>query len=179
MDTARDDELISCEANLAAAYWIWCDRGFELLQTNQYEAAMGAFERAIAIMPERPEAWHHTGEALVNLMKYYDALVCLDRAARLAPKRYKTWLMRAVVLLHLGHYDDALTSCNVVLELMPQHQEAWLLKATALQRLGQHQAAYDSFDRAAGGQRSPLWRRIAHAMDDLIHPEQATQEWVT
>lgn len=52
----------------------WHDQGCQLCETEQYTAAIAAFDRAIALNPGNCKAWSNRGNALSGMKRQAEAL---------------------------------------------------------------------------------------------------------
>lgn len=63
----------------------WDHQGCQLCETEQYAAAITAFDQAIALAPGHCKAWSNRGNALSGMKRQVEALNSYDRAIALDP----------------------------------------------------------------------------------------------
>jgi tetratricopeptide (TPR) repeat protein len=83
------------------------DKG-EMLK--HYEEAMAAYDRALAIQPNRLNAWLGKGRTLFELSRYEEALAAYDRALAIEPKEASAWSEKSSVLDQLGRHAEAVAA---------------------------------------------------------------------
>lgn len=91
-------------------------RGQALLGAKRYQSALFAFNRAIFLRPDRPEAWLWRAMVLVPLKRYGEALSCCDRAMAAQADRALIWAMRGVIYHQQGQYKASYESYAKVSE---------------------------------------------------------------
>jgi len=118
---------------------------------NEYEVAVGAAEKAIAISPNSARA--HTNRAATHMVlgNYNKAVESANYAVRLSPldpMRYGPEGVLAGSYLYLGHFSEAIEAALRSIQSNPGfiHAYAWL--ASAYLRVGRHADARDVIRRA-------------------------------
>jgi tetratricopeptide (TPR) repeat protein len=111
-----EDAQKACEAALGGD-GVWGDRNpaFAWSQIarahiglEEYEAALAAAERAVAIAPNLPEAWNNQGVSLWHLNRWEAALTATQRAVALAPDYAIALLNTGRILSSLERYEEAI-----------------------------------------------------------------------
>uniref|UniRef100_A0ACD5H053 Tetratricopeptide repeat protein n=1 Tax=Desertifilum tharense IPPAS B-1220 TaxID=1781255 RepID=A0ACD5H053_9CYAN len=97
----------------------WENRGCRLCQTEAYEDAIAAFDRAIALNPNYPPAWNHRGNALSALKRYPQALASYDKAVALNPQYHQAWFNRGLLFNDMQAYGNAIESYQRALAIHP------------------------------------------------------------
>jgi len=82
-------------------------RGIAAKRTKNWGAAAAAFQRAVDLKPDYPEAWNELGFALRNQGKYPDSLKAYDEALRLRPDFPEALEYLGEAYVKLGRMDDA------------------------------------------------------------------------
>jgi len=82
-------------------------RGIAAKRTKNWGAAAAAFQRAVDLKPDYPEAWNELGFALRNQGKYPDSLKAYDEALRLRPDFPEALEYLGEAYVKLGRLDDA------------------------------------------------------------------------
>lgn len=89
------------------ASWFWHLQGEALANLGRYHEALGSFDHALSLAPERTESLVSQAVCYVHLQQYAEALTRCDRALVLAPHHSQAWLFRGVALQRLGQYTEA------------------------------------------------------------------------
>ena len=110
------------------------------------EAAIGEFDRALALQPDHAEAWMQKGIALARLGQHEKAATALAEAIRLRPDDPELWLQSAGSLHDLQRHEEALTACDETLRRRPDDADALFLRAETLDALGRHADALSAWD---------------------------------
>lgn len=110
------------------------------------EAAIGEFDRVLAIEPDHAEAWIQKGIALARLGQHEKAATALAEAIRLRPDDAELWLQRAGSLHSLQRHAEALAACDEVLRRRPDDGDALFQRAETLDALGRHDDALSAWD---------------------------------
>lgn len=110
----------------------WNTRGHILCESSQFDQALAAFERAIALAPDNCTAWNYKGNALCGLSQYAGALAAYDKAVALNPMYHQAWFNRGKLLTEMGAYENALESYGraIAIEPAPHYlharEEVWV-----------------------------------------------------
>jgi predicted O-linked N-acetylglucosamine transferase (SPINDLY family) len=120
----------------------------ELRQGRRNLEAVQAYDRALAIRSEYPEALNNRGNALRDLGRYQEALASYDRALCLRPTHERALNNRGNVLRDLGRHEEALESYDRALALKADYAEALINRGNVLRDLKRFEEALASYDRA-------------------------------
>ena len=118
----------------------WFSVGY-LLQDEDLEGAVSAYDRAIRLNPGYVEAYNNRGNTKLKLGKYEAAVTDYDEAIRLDPALAKAYSNRGATKRALGQYEAAIADCNEAIRLDPDGAEAYINRAAAKHELGQNEAA--------------------------------------
>lgn len=102
--------------------------------------ALVAFERALALQPDHPNALNASASVLATLGRNDDALACLRQALALRPRDVDAHVNTALVLERTGHTLGALDHYTAALSIDPSCRAARLNRSAlhlTLQRLGE------------------------------------------
>ncbi|WP_348771503.1 tetratricopeptide repeat protein [Azospirillum sp. SYSU D00513] len=114
--------------------------GQALLQTNDVLAAVGWFERALAVAPDHPGGPAALAQACRRDARYEDAIRIVD-AQPGAAGDVDLLYEKAISQSYLGDAAGALATYEALLSLDPEHAAAWFgSHAPALQTLGMEEA---------------------------------------
>ena len=83
------------------------NRGIAARNAKSWQAAVGSFQKAVALKPAFPEAWNELGYALRNQGNYSDSLKAYDEALRLRPNFPEALEYLGEAYVKLGRVDDA------------------------------------------------------------------------
>ncbi len=118
------------------------------LRAGKPVPALAAFEAAIGLAPQFPEAHCNRGVALEALGRLDEALAALDRAIAMRPAYPLAHFNRGNVLKAMGQPEPALAAYEQACRLEPGFAEAHLSRGFALLTLGRSQEALQAFDAA-------------------------------
>jgi len=102
----------------------WNNYGISLLDAQQYQAAVHAFERVAALRPDYADAFTNMAVVQVSWEKYDDARANLAKALALAPGDERALYYRALVERNQGQIKPAIADLQSVLEKYPRAKDA-------------------------------------------------------
>jgi tetratricopeptide (TPR) repeat protein len=123
-------------------------QGDALYFQDKFQAAVDAYEQAIALQPNSHEAWINKGKALRRLGRYEEALSASTEAAAIKPNSPWPWFGRGYALQDLHRYQEALEAFDRAIKIRPDHYWSWKHRGYALTKLGRYPEAVKSFDGA-------------------------------
>lgn len=169
----RADELlgrlVALEPNAAIA---WAHRGNARIALGDFDGALAAFDRALAVAPAYMEVHFNRAKLLRDLGRLEEALAGYDQCISLAPGFVDAVMNRGNVLGTLGRYAEALDCYDKCLALKPADVEACYNRGNVLMRIGRHDEARASYDRAIA-----LDPRFAEAFYGRIHAKTLICDW--
>jgi uncharacterized protein YjbI with pentapeptide repeats/Flp pilus assembly protein TadD len=92
-----------------------CNQGFDLLLSNQPQAALSAFSEAIELHPDSHLPWYGKAQALQALGNTQEALAALDRTLQQEPSFYLALLAKGYILRELQQYPTAIAVYNQII----------------------------------------------------------------
>lgn len=110
----------------------WDGQGCAFCESEQFEAAVTAFDQAIAIDVNYCKAWNNRGNALCGMKRYAEALASYDRAIALQPNYHQAWFNRGLLLTEMMAYGNALESYDRSIAINPDprylhaREEIWM-----------------------------------------------------
>jgi tetratricopeptide (TPR) repeat protein/thiol-disulfide isomerase/thioredoxin len=147
----------------------WNNYGIALLDAQQYEASVQAFEHVAALRPDYADAF--TNQAIVEISweRYDEAKANLAKALTLLPGDPRALYYRAIVERNASQVDEAIVDLQAVLDKYPRAKDA--LRELGFSLYQKHdypasRAAYerlqavDPDDLAAHYQLAILYRRL-------------------
>ncbi len=146
----------------------WNNYGIGLLDAQQYQASVHAFERVAALRPDYADAFTNMAVVEVSWEKYDDARTNLAKALTLLPGDPRALYYRALVERNAGQTKEAIADLEAMLAKYPRSRDG--LRELGFSYYQQHQypearAAYerlqaiDPDDLAAHYQLAILYRR--------------------
>jgi tetratricopeptide (TPR) repeat protein len=103
---------------------------------QDYEGAIDAFSRRVALVPNDATAHHELAEMYFRVGRLDEALAEHTVALMLDPRRVESYVGVAQVHLRAGRFADAAAAARRATGLAADHKEARYVLATALLRLG-------------------------------------------
>jgi tetratricopeptide (TPR) repeat protein len=147
----------------------WNNYGIALLDAQQYEAAVDAFQRVADLRPDYADAYTNMAVVEISWERYDDAKPHLARALSLLPGDPRALYYRGFVDRNAGQIKDAIEDFKAVLEKYPLAKDA--LRELGFSYYQQHDYAdsrnmyeklqvIDPDDLAAHYQLAILYRRL-------------------
>jgi predicted O-linked N-acetylglucosamine transferase (SPINDLY family) len=119
-----------------------------LTQAGRHDAAVAAYDRALAAKPYFAEAHYELGNAFMAFQEPQRALESYERLLALDPAHALGWSNQGNALQGLGRLDQAVESYDRALALRADVALTHYNRANALRVLEQFAAALESYDRA-------------------------------
>jgi tetratricopeptide (TPR) repeat protein len=147
----------------------WNNYGIALLDAQQYQPAVHAFERVAALRPDYADAFTNMAVVEISWEKYDDAKSNLAKALALLPGDPRALYYRAIVDRQAGQIAAAIGDLQAALEKYPRFKDA--LRELGFSYYQQHDypqardtyvrlQAVDPDDLAAHYQLAILYRRL-------------------
>lgn len=116
--------------------------------TGQFEQAIEAYDRAIALKSDYDEVYANRATALIGLKRHAEALASCDRAIRLASENAQAHSNRGIALKALDRLDEALASHDRAARLSPGSAEIHYNRGNTLLNLKRSEEAVTAYDKA-------------------------------
>ncbi|MDO9324761.1 MAG: tetratricopeptide repeat protein [Methanoregula sp.] len=146
------DAAPAAPADEATTYY---NAGAQLLNSGDYERAIGSFDLALAsntTLIKSSEALLYTyrnkGYAQIQLKKYNEAIQTFEQGLALYPKDQMLWNNKGYANYNLGKFTEALTSYDNALRFEKNYTIALINKGDTLSKMGQFQSAVDTYKLA-------------------------------
>jgi tetratricopeptide (TPR) repeat protein len=147
----------------------WNNYGIALLDAQQYQASVHAFERVAALRPDYADAFTNMAVVEISWQRYDDAKSNLAKALALLPGDPRALYYRALVERNAGQVKEAIADLEAVLVKYPRAKDA--LRELGFSYYQEHdypsaRSAYerlqaiDPDDLAAHYQLAILYRRL-------------------
>jgi tetratricopeptide (TPR) repeat protein len=158
--------------------------GNQALAANQWEKAIGYFDKAIKANPAGAAAYLGRSKAYLNLGKLDQALEDAKTAVEKTPDKAAAYGQRAIILKLQGKNDDAVKDFSIAVKLNPSYAWAYAQRADIYSRtkeqdkaLADINAALKSNPNFADGYRLRAWvlnrmGKCREAYDDFVKVEQ-------
>lgn len=158
----------------------WCDRAVERMEAGDYNEAITALDRAIALNPNHHRAWINRGNAAIELGQLEAAVSAYDRALAIEPQAHLAWLHRGDALYDLERIEEALASWDKALDINPKDAETWYNKGLALGiKLAQWEEALACWEKALeiNPKDAQTWFHHGVGLAALDRLEEALVSW--
>ena len=126
----------------------WMRRGFQLLRTRQFEAAVTAFTRAIEAEPENAEAFNHRGVAWAYMGEIDRAISDYTRALEIRPELVGALNNRGSAFYQKALLNQAIADYSRAIEINPYLAEAYSNRGTAWAAKGDYFRAIRDYTQA-------------------------------
>lgn len=155
----------------------WNNYGIGLLDAQQYQASVHAFERVAALRPDYADAFTNMAVVEVSWEKYDDARANLAKALALLPGDSRALYYRALVERNAGQVKEAIVDLEAMLAKYPRSRDG--LRELGFSYYQQHDyaaargayerlQAVDPDDLAAHYQLAILYRRTGEKQKAAI-----------
>jgi len=159
------------------AWMRWNNYGIGLLDAQQYQASVEAFEHVAALRPDYADAYTNMAVVEISWERYDDAKSNLAKALALLPSDPRALYYRALVERNAGQVKEAITDLEAMLDKYPRSKDG--LRELGFSYYQQHdyptaRAAYerlqaiDPDDLAAHYQLAILYRRLGEKQKAAI-----------
>ena len=125
----------------------WFSVGY-LLQAEDLEGSVSAYDRAIRLNPRYVEAYINRGIAKKNMGRHTDAIADHDEAVRLKPNLAEAYTNRGNVKSEMGRHADAIADHDEAIRLKPDYAEAYINRGIAKKNMGRYTDAIADYDEA-------------------------------
>jgi tetratricopeptide (TPR) repeat protein len=153
--------------------------GLAYYNENQYDKAIEAFARAIALHPSYGVAFNNIGNAFYRRGLYGQALEAQTRAAALEPKNPVFHYNRGLTYAATGAYDRAIEEYDRAIVLDPAYAEAYNNLGLVYHVKGLYGRAIEAYTKALTfSPRNALFfnnRGLSHAADG--NPDKAIEDY--
>ncbi|WP_243903063.1 tetratricopeptide repeat-containing S1 family peptidase [Aetokthonos hydrillicola] len=151
------------------------NKGNSLFDSQRYEEAIAAYDKAIAIKPDYAYAWNNRGNALGELKRYEEAIAAYDKAIAIKPDYADAWYNRGVALGELKRYEEAIAAYDKAIAIKPDYASAWNNRGVALGELKRYEEAIAAYDKAIAikPDYADAWNNRGNALRELKRYEEA------
>jgi len=126
----------------------WFERGIGLYKKKQFQEAVYAFTKSIALSPEFTIAYYNRGNIYAReLGNHQEAILDYDRVLELNPEYVKAYNNRGMSYNKLGNYQLAVRDFDKAIELKPLYATAYLNRGFAYSKIGNQEKAVNDYDK--------------------------------
>ena len=126
----------------------YLDRGINLSEQDEFEAAIAAYTQAIKLEPNNALAYYNRGLAFYHLQNQVAALADFNKTVELKPNSAIPYRKRGLVYLYLENYQAAIADFEQAAKITPDDPNVYLGKAAANLLQGKITEAIPDLDRA-------------------------------
>jgi len=158
MRSLKGYRVVSCQVLIAAAGAVSGIRkgsvskliaeGNDHYRKGRLADAVKAYNQALEIDPENPDAWNNKGLILAVAGNYREALKCHLKASDLDPENVDAISNVGMIHTKLDNTEKALEWYDRALEMDPAHETTWNNKGNLLSKMGNYEEALKCYDRA-------------------------------
>ena len=145
------------------------NKGAGLEQGNSLDAALGAYDEAIQLVPKMSMPYARKGRLLVKLGDRSAALSCYDKALELNTGRTDALNDKGIILRESKQPEEALKIFEKLLKINPDHAQAWYNKGATLSDMEQFEEAIKSFQQAVRRGYGMAVRALEYCNSRLEH----------
>ena len=127
----------------------WLKQGVALRAQGQHEAALGAYQKAVALPGAPAEAFFNLGNVLLDLGRWEESAAALERALQLQPQMAAALMQLARCEVRLGRLKAADAHFSELLHIDPNNFSAWLEHGNLHRQLGQADKMLAAYQQAA------------------------------
>ncbi len=127
----------------------WFARGNALWREGARDAAVAAYQSAVALRPDHSDARNNLGNALIELGRGAEAVPQYRAALAMRPKHAPTLYNLGNALLSAAEYGEAAEQFQAALALDPNHAGAHNNLGNALRALGRPGEAAENYRQAS------------------------------
>lgn len=128
---------------------LWFNLGFCQSRSNQEEAAVDSYRKALAADPTFKEAYYNLGRTLMSLQRYEEALAVMDDHLKVEPDSYRILFNQGFCLYELGRYEDSIQQYELALE-QEETADVYNNIGLAYDKLGDKEMAQTYYREAKG-----------------------------
>ena len=142
-DLLADAEILEVESSS-----LHKEKGDILAADKNYNAAVAAYDAALAINPDYYQALSSKGHGLSDLGRFEEAIAAYDTALALNPDDDETFNNKGYALSKLGRYEEVIAAHDAALAINPDDHYSLYGKGHALSQLGHYEEAIAAYDAA-------------------------------
>lgn len=126
----------------------WYYLGTMLVRQGQYERALDAIQRSLAMAGDFFEGLHDLAVLMTRTGRAAEALPLFDRAQAIQPQSFELLNNKGIALNACKRYEEALHAYGQAMAIKPDHPFPWLNKGVSLEALGEFSEAMATYRKA-------------------------------
>jgi Tfp pilus assembly protein PilF len=134
--------------------------GVALMNRQQFESALGKFQRACILDPQTDIACLNIGIAFLNMQRFDDARKVLEKSAERQPRNPRAWFNLGLLEKATNHLDAAIADFEKVAELDPSDADAQYF-------IGLIESEQRRYDKAVAAYTRAIERNPFHASSEF------------
>ena len=123
-------------------------QGTVLKGLGQLDAAIEAYNKALAIKPDHPEVYNNMGVTFQEQGKLEEAIEAYKKALAIKPDYAEAYNNMGIALKNQGKLEEAIEAYNKALEIKPDYAEAYYNMGNALKEQGKLEEAIEAYKKA-------------------------------
>ena len=123
------------------------ERGQQLTEAGDYEAAIAEYDKAISIKPDFAQAWVNRGFAQGKLGRHLDKFSSCAQATKVAPNFPEAWNCKGLARFDLKQYELALKEYDRAIAVDNEFYRGWFNQSEILFKLERYEEAIEKFDK--------------------------------
>jgi eukaryotic-like serine/threonine-protein kinase len=120
------------------------NQGNALLEAEEYNQAISAFDKALSYRNDVAQAWTNRGFAQGKLSRHLEKFSSCAQATDVAPDFAEAWNCRGLARFDLQQYEQALAEYNQAIAVDADFYRGWFNKGQVLLKLDKPKAAEDA-----------------------------------
>ena len=129
--------------------YLYMSTGQALASIGQWRLAGYAFEQAVSLRPDYPEAWVYWGESLQHIADpSIEPITVLEKAQELAPESPLVNMFLGLYWQRAGSHKTALSYFDLVEGFWPDHPEVYIEQGKSLAAMSELEAAIEKIQKA-------------------------------
>ncbi len=124
------------------------EKGKELYEAEEYQAALLSFEKAISLNSNSVEYWTEKATVLWKLHRHIEALEACTKAIEINTEYAPAWRRKGILLEDLNLTDEALIAFNKSISLNPKYVLAYVARGIFFGKLNRMEDALLDFNKA-------------------------------
>ena len=129
--------------------YLYMSTGQALASISQWRLAGYAFERAVSLRPDYPEAWVYWGESLQHIQEpSMEPIAVLEKAQELDPESPLVNMFLGLFWQRKGSHKTALGYFDLVEDFWPDHPDVYVEQGKSLAALSELESAIEKTQKA-------------------------------
>ncbi|MCL2641611.1 MAG: tetratricopeptide repeat protein, partial [Phycisphaerales bacterium] len=150
--------------------------GMACRQISEFDKAVEAHQRALALAPNHPGVWMHLGISMAQAKRYDEAKLWLEKTVAACPNDVDPVQNLATLYVEMHQFERGLEWCRRGVEMDPKRGLMWIAMQKSYTGLGRFAEAEEAINRAAElGDSASIHKARAHTRTMAAEPERALE----